>query len=116
MYEAVKNQHKHFDILYEGKPRHLDKDEKDFYFNCFLEEAHEYNDAVSFEEEYDAILDLLVFSLGAMLRHGFSPHGIREVVRANMEKVAGPLEKRGNFKLDLQKPEGWKPPNLEKFL
>jgi predicted HAD superfamily Cof-like phosphohydrolase len=117
MFKQIKKQHAHFNILYTGKPRHLSPEEKTFYHKAILEEAQEYEDAKSLEDEFDALLDILVFTAGAILRHGFKGEaGIKEVVTANMEKIVGPLDKRGGFKLDLQKPVGWKPPNLSQFL
>ena len=38
-----------------------------------------------------------------------------EVHNANMKKEVGANDKRGGFKADLIKPEGWQPPNLKKF-
>lgn len=116
MINLIKAQHKHFGILYEGKPRHISKEEKTFYHAAFVEEALEYLEADTLEEEYDAILDLLVFTMGAMLRHGFKPEGLVEVVQANLQKEIGPQTKRGGFELDLIKPEGWNPPNLKAYL
>lgn len=117
MYDKVKEQHEHFNIRYKGRPRHLEEEEKKFYHEAFIEEAGEYLEAETLEDEYDAILDLLVFTIGAMLRHGFKPEGIEEVVRANLDKEVGPISgKRNGFHLDLRKPEGWTPPDLRPFL
>lgn len=116
-YQLVKEQHNHFGILYQGQPRHLEPEEKIFYHTALTEEVNEYIEARTLEDEFDAILDILVFAYGAMLRQGFSPLGIEEVVRANMQKELGPLtDKRAGFKLDLRKPEGWKAPNLKAYL
>ena len=116
MINLIKAQHKHFNILYTGKPRHLTKEEKVFYHAAFVEEALEYLEAETLEDEYDAILDLMVFTMGAMLRHGFKPEGLVAVVEANLKKTVGPQKKRGGFELDLVKPEGWTPPNLKAYL
>jgi predicted HAD superfamily Cof-like phosphohydrolase len=116
LYAAVKKQHKHFNLLYEGPPKHLIHEEKVFYHACLIEEANEYEEAETLEDEFDALLDLTVFTLGAMQRHGFDPDGIMEVVKANMKKQIGPNTKRGSFQLDLFKPEGWKAPDLSAFL
>lgn len=67
-------------------------------------------------EEYDALLDILVFTLGTLERHGFPLDGIEEVIAANMQKVIGPNARRGGFELDLKKPEGWKAPDLSKYI
>jgi len=117
MYEEVLKQHEHFGLRYTGKPRHLDETEKAFYVGALIEEVAEYNLAETLEDEYDGLLDILVFALGALLRQGLSPEGIKEVVRANMSKELGPIiGKREEFQLDLFKPEGWQAPNLKSFL
>jgi len=117
MFKHIKHQHKHFNILYTGRPRHLTPEEKEFYIKAILEEVQEYLEAKSLEDEFDALLDIMVFTAGALIRQGFDGDaGIKEVVKANMQKIVGPLDKRGGFKLDLQKPVGWKPPNLSQFL
>lgn len=112
----VKCQHAHFGIEYNGPPRHLPVDEKRFRVVCMVEEAMEYLSATSLEDEYDALLDLLVFTLGTMERAGLPLDGIVAVIRANMEKTLGPNTKRGSFELDLKKPEGWTPPDLQEVL
>lgn len=117
MYDTVKKQHEKFGLLYSGAPRHLSQEEKMFYIEAIKEETMEYFQAQTLTDEYDAVLDILVFTIGLMLRHGFDPKGIQEVVRANMTKELGPnLGKRNDFQLDLFKPEGWKAPELGRFL
>ncbi len=115
MFNLVKKQHKKFGLEYDGGPRHLKKEEKAFYVEALLEEVREYEESNLAIDEYDAILDILVFALGALQRHGFDPKGIEAVVEANMKKELGPLTKRGSFKLDLIKPEGWEPPDLDPY-
>lgn len=117
IYKLVKLQHRKFGLTYTGKPRHLNTAEKDFYIEALNEEIEEYKNAIDLEEEYDSLLDLLVFTLGAMQRHGFKIEGLQKVVEANMKKELGPIEnKRNDFQLDLRKPEGWEHPNLKEFL
>jgi len=82
-----------------------------------MEEVTEYMVASSLEDQYDALLDLLVFTLGTMERQGFPLDGIVEVISANMLKEIGPnSDKRGGFELDLKKPDGWEPPDLQAVL
>lgn len=111
----VKEQHRLFGINYDGEPRELSLEEKRFRFACFSEEALEYLLAETLEDEYDALLDLLVFVFGTMERQGLPIDGFLEVVQANMKKELGPNGKRGGFELDLRKPEGWQPPDLTKW-
>lgn len=114
--QLVKEQHRHFGIAYDGSPRDLSLEEKRFRFACISEETMEYLLADTPDSQYDALLDLLVFTLGTLERHGYPLDGIVEVVRANMKKELGPNAKRGEFELDLKKPEGWQPPNLRRYL
>lgn len=117
MFSDIAKQQQHFGIYYNDKPRHLTPTEKLFYIQAFREEAGEYLEASSLEDEYDALLDLLIFAGGCLLRHGFSPSGIEEVVAANLKKKLGPIkDKREEFQLDLFKPEDWKAPDLSRFL
>ena len=117
LFNLVAKQQEHFGIRYHGKPRHLSNKEKNFYIEAFNEELYEYNAAETLEDEYDALIDLLIFASGALLRHGFSPAGIEEVVKANMKKELGPIKnKREEFELDLRKPEGWQAPDLSRHL
>lgn len=116
IYDLVRLQHSHFGLLYTGEPRHLNPNEKRFYATALNEEVKEYVDAEAMEDEFDALLDILVFAAGALLRHGFPVEGIEEVVRANMSKEIGTNKKRHDFELDLIKPEGWQAPNLVKYL
>jgi predicted HAD superfamily Cof-like phosphohydrolase len=117
LFRLVAKQQEHFGIRYHGKPRYLSNKEKLFYYNAFNEEAEEYFQAMTIADEYDALIDLLIFASGALLRHGFSPAGIEEVVNANMKKQLGPIKnKREEFELDLVKPEGWQAPDLSRYL
>ena len=117
IYKQVKLQHEHFGLKYTGKPRHLSFEEKAFYIEALKEEVSEYEEATGLEDEYDALLDLMVFTVGAMLRHGFPESGIKEVVASNMKKILGPNKnKRNDFELDLIKPRGWKAPNLTRYV
>jgi predicted HAD superfamily Cof-like phosphohydrolase len=116
IFDLVKKQLQHFQIDYAGAPRSLTTEEKRFRTCCMMEEVMEYLTHDNLEKEYDALLDLLVFALGTMVRQGLPIDGIVDVVQANLEKELGPLGKRGDFELDLRKPEGWLPPDLSKYL
>lgn len=113
--ELVKRQHRRFGIAYDSAPRHLSVDEKRFRFACFSEEALEYLLADTLEDEYDALLDLIVFALGTLERQGLPLDGLAAVIDANMKKELGPNGKRGGFELDLRKPEGWRPADLRQW-
>lgn len=90
--------------------------EKSFRIAAMQEELDEYHAAISEAEELDALVDLLVFTLGTVDRHGWTnvfEEAFNRVMDANMAKELGANNKRGGFKLDLRKPEGWKAPNME---
>lgn len=64
-------------------------------------------------EVIDAFLDMDVFGFGGVLEMNVpAGHCFEDIIRANLEKKKGKLDKRpesgGN---DAVKPEGWKPPN-----
>jgi len=91
------------------------QEEKKFRIACMQEELDEYKEANTFEDELDAIVDLVVFALGTSCRqdtlHVFET-AFDRVMDANMKKKLGPNNKRGSFHLDLVKPEEWKAPDL----
>ncbi len=67
------------------------------------------------EAQFDALIDLAIFTMGTSERHGFNfPVGFKRVMEKNMQKkLAGTYNssKRG-FSADLIKPDGWTPPDL----
>jgi len=115
LYELrIKEMHKKFGIAYEGEPRDLPADEKAFRVACLLEELNEYAEADNLIGQYDALIDLLVFTFGSLERHGFpADEAFKAVMRANLAKEVGnnPHKKdegRGAYKgVDLVKPAGW---------
>lgn len=91
-------------------------EEKKFRIKAFLEEVTEFEDAVTDEEELDALIDLVVFALGAVERHGWAnifDEAFGRVMDANMQKRVGGNMKRDNYQLDLFKPEGWEAATFE---
>ena len=105
----VKAMHKKFDLDNKAGPTKLERDEKSFRVTALLEELNEYKNATSLVDEYDALLDLIVFAVGTLERQGFPLlEGFEAVMHANMAKQVGQnAEKRGGFKRDLVKPYGW---------
>lgn len=69
-------------------------------------------------EELDALIDILVVTIGAIHSMGADGEGAwNEVMRTNFAKidpVTGKVNKRSDGK--VLKPEGWTPPNLAPFL
>ena len=108
---------KHFGIAYDGPPRYLSPEEKKFREECLREEIQEYIDAETLENQFDALLDLQAYVAIALIAHGFPyKEGYQRVCNANIVKTVGPNAKRGNFKTDLTKPEGWIPPDHSDLL
>ena len=115
VYEArIKEMHKKFGVDYDGEPRDLPYDEKAFRVACLMEELNEYAESDGIVDQYDALIDLVVFAFGTLERHGFpADAGFRAVMDANLKKEVGnnPHKKdngRGTYKgVDLVKPEGW---------
>lgn len=77
--------------------------------------AYKNNDQI---EQLDALIDILVVTIGAIHSIGADGEGAwNEVMRTNFAKIdpdTGKVTKRNDGK--VLKPDGWQPPNLEKFL
>ena len=84
-------------------------------FNDELKTAISNNDPV---ETLDALLDILVVTIGAIHSMGADGEGAwNEVMHTNLSKidsVTGKVLKRDDGK--ILKPEGWTPPNLTTYL
>jgi predicted HAD superfamily Cof-like phosphohydrolase len=80
-----------------------------------LEEAIKNNDRV---EQLDALIDILVVTLGAVRAGNFQGKGAwKEVMDTNFAKIdskTGKVIKREDGK--VLKPEGWKSPELKQFV
>lgn len=116
--DKVIQMHNKFDLSTDAIPHHLDADEKNFRITALLEEVSEFQDATTLEDEFDALLDLMVFTLGTIHRMGLADvfeEGFSRVMDCNMQKyLAGDAHrsKRG-FARDLCKPADWMAPNLK---
>jgi len=110
--DLVKSMHKKFGLDNTVGPCHLTDEEKEFRSDAMLEELNEYIAATNLVDQYDALLDLIVFAVGTLERHGFPLQaGFEKVMEANMAKELGQNgNKRGGFKRDLVKPKGWTAP------
>jgi len=80
-----------------------------------LEEAIQDNDKV---EQLDALVDILVVTMGAIRAAGWDGQGAwKEVMDTNFAKIdsdTGKVRKREDGK--VLKPEGWKAPQLSQFI
>ena len=96
-------------------------DQYAMYLRLIQEETNELMDAVLANdrvEQLDALIDILVVTVGAI--HSMGADGIGawdEVMRTNFAKIdpdTGRVRKRGDGK--VLKPQGWQPPDLEGYL
>jgi predicted HAD superfamily Cof-like phosphohydrolase len=69
-------------------------------------------------EQLDALIDILVVTIGAIHSMGADGEGAwTEVMRTNFAKIdpeTGHVRKRGDGK--ILKPHGWEPPNLKPYI
>lgn len=93
----------------------------DMYLGLIAEEYNELADAIAADdrvEQLDALVDILVVTMGAIRAGGFDGEGAwQEVMRTNFAKIdpeTGKVRKREDGK--VLKPEGWEPPKLANFV
>ena len=91
------------------------------YLGLIDEEVGELVDAVAADdkvEQLDALVDILVVTMGAIRAGGFDGEGAwKEVMDTNFAKidqVTGKVRKREDGK--VLKPEGWEAPELAQFV
>lgn len=93
-------------------------DQYEMYCNLIAEEFRELQEASSDVESLDALIDILVVTIGAIHSMGADAEGAwREVMRTNFAKIdksTGRVRKREDGK--ILKPLGWQPPDLRPFL
>lgn len=80
-----------------------------------LQQAVAANDRI---EQLDALIDILVVTIGAVRAGGFNGEGAwEEVMATNFAKIdstTGKVRKREDGK--VLKPEGWQPPKLDTYI
>ena len=89
----------------------------DMYVKLIEEEFKELQDAPDDVETLDALIDILVVTIGAIHSMGADGEGAwKEVMSTNFAKIEanGKVRKREDGK--VLKPQGWEPPNLKPFL
>jgi predicted HAD superfamily Cof-like phosphohydrolase len=99
----------------------LNNDQYNMYLNLIKEEVGELHEAVDQNdavEQLDALIDILVVTVGAIHSLGADGEGAwNEVMATNFAKIdaeTGKVRKREDGK--ILKPEGWKTPELKPFL
>ena len=91
------------------------------YVNLIDEEFKELKEAINNNDQVetlDALIDILVVTIGAIHSAGFDAEGgWKEVMRTNFAKIdkdTGKVRKREDGK--VLKPVGWEPPQLAQFI
>jgi predicted HAD superfamily Cof-like phosphohydrolase len=88
------------------------------YCNLIREEFQELLDSNTAKDDLDALIDILVVTIGAIHSLGADGEGAwKEVMRTNFAKIdreTGKVRKREDGK--VLKPTGWTPPELEQYL
>ena len=99
----------------------FDPGQYEMYLNLIEEEFKELQEARAMNndvEELDALIDILVVTIGAIHSAGFDAEGAwKEVMKTNFAKIdheTGKVRKREDGK--VLKPVGWVPPNLSPFI
>jgi predicted HAD superfamily Cof-like phosphohydrolase len=99
----------------------MNMDQYSLYLNLIEEEYKELTEAVTAQdrkEQLDALIDILVVTIGAIHSAGMDAEGAwKEVMATNFAKVdreTGKVRKRDDGK--VLKPVGWVPPDLTPFL
>ena len=95
-----------------------DQKQFDMYMNLIEEEFNELQEAEDDTETLDALIDILVVTIGAIHSMGADGEGAwKEVMATNFAKIdkeTGKVRKREDGK--VLKPIGWKSPELAQFL
>lgn len=96
-------------------------DQFNMYLSLIEEESKELAEAIATHDEVetlDALIDILVVTIGAIHSAGFDAEGAwKEVMKTNFAKIdkeTGKVRKREDGK--VLKPLGWTPPELAPFL
>jgi predicted HAD superfamily Cof-like phosphohydrolase len=96
----------------------LNRDQYQLYCNLIREEFDELCDSDNKVDDLDALVDILVVTVGALHSLGVDAEGAwNEVMRTNFAKIdstTGKVRKREDGK--VLKPEGWTPPDLKPFV
>ncbi len=99
----------------------FNKDQFNLYVTLIEEEANELADAITAHDQVetvDALIDILVVTIGALHSMGADAEGAwKEVMATNFAKIdrdTGKVRKREDGK--VLKPVGWTPPDLKPYL
>jgi predicted HAD superfamily Cof-like phosphohydrolase len=97
---------------------HQNLEQYQLYCNLIREEFEELVASQTAEDDLDALIDILVVTIGAIHSLGADAEGAwKEVMRTNFAKIdkdTGKVRKREDGK--VLKPQGWTPPDLKPFV
>ena len=115
------NPFKDIDTFHTACDQEPSADNYAMYLDLITEEYTELADALLANDrvgQLDALVDILVVTMGAIRAGGFDGEGAwEEVMKTNFAKIdpdTGKVRKREDGK--VLKPEGWKAPELEPFV
>lgn len=110
-----------FMVACDQSVKQINESQYNLYCNLIKEEVSELNHAIEEKnsvEQLDALIDILVVTIGAIHSLGADAEGAwGEVMKTNFAKIdatTGKVRKREDGK--VLKPEGWEPPKLAKYL
>lgn len=112
------NDQKKFMIAGDQTVSEFNSEQYNMYKNLVKEEYSElFDDAENLVDELDALLDIIVVSIGAIYSMGVDPQSAwNEVMQTNFAKIdpaTGKVRKREDGK--ILKGSDWVPPDLKKF-
>ena len=94
------------------------KEQYALYLDLIREEVKELEESTTRVDDLDALIDILVVTIGAIHSLGADAEGAwKEVMHTNFAKIdkqTGRVRKREDGK--VLKPTGWVPPSLEQYL
>jgi len=99
----------------------VSKENAELYLKLIMEEYQEFLDADKQDDEIerlDACMDMIWVIIGYCIAKGYDVRGAwNEVALTNLRKIDSQTGKvRKNEYGKVMKPEGWKPPDLSKFV
>ena len=108
IYERVKAMYEKYDLM----DMIMTEKDKSVRITMMQEELNEYHEALTATDEADALVDLLIFTVGTMIVSGYPLNSIFDVVMdCNESKELG--DKGRGTKRDLIKPPGWTGPEYK---
>lgn len=103
--------HEKFALPHEDSPRLMTAMRAAERIGYMREEIDEFAEAVTLDEQADAMIDLIYFALGTLVEMGVRPQALFDIVHnANMQKLFPDGRPHYNEAHKVIKPEGWQDP------